>query len=325
MKKKALCFSLFAIAACGTTTPQTTDPVVAPADTTQPATDDPALPFNQRLGIVQNDPQRLNELVGSVQLATNYPDGVPYRAATGALQPIEARATFADGTPVHGAGVTLVDASGARVGEPAHTDDRGIALLTLPAGMQPGAGVRVQLETPTGATGAAVVPVTLRAVTLANARLAVKLDVTVAETKTADTEAVAAFVSQWKQRGGSEPHALTPELATLLASPKETELIVRDIGAHEPLDVLILGTVHTAFANRMSARSVWHQASGVVQVYDVWTGKLLAEHTRDVQAVGLGDAAASAKAINELMRAVAGDVAADVGALTTGKAISAAF
>lgn len=284
--------------------------------------------MSQRLELAATEPELLAALVGSVELSINYPEGVPYRRTAGALQPLEVYARYVDTqAPVYGAVVALVDASGAPLVEPVSTNDQGFVTMTLPVGMEPASGVRVVLQVPAAAHGAPLVPVTLREITLANARVAVKLDVVMGEASVADTDAIATFAASWKQRGGAEPEALAPELAGLLASPKETELVVRDIGTQDQgkLDILVLGSVHTAFANRMGARSVWHQATGVVQVYDMWTGQRIAEHTRDVQAVGLGDAAAATKAVGELMRLVAADVVADVSALTGGDVARAAF
>lgn len=124
--------------------------------------------------------------------------------------------------------------------------------------------------------------------------------------------------------GMDKPEALAPRFVTILASPRQTELALKDISelADGAIDVVVFGTVQTAFANRMGARSVWHEAKAKVFVYDIWTGQLIAEHSREAQAVGLGDGAAQAKAIAEVAKLLAADIKTDIVGLSSGGAVA---
>ncbi len=255
---------------------------------------------------------------------TTSANGVPFRRGVGPLKPAVVTARLRDRPTASAYGITLRALDGNQpLGGPVSTASDGSARFDLT-----GCGTmqaRVILDAPQ-LTDVALpeVGVSLREITSSNARLAVHLEVTADDNRVAADPAVKAMVDALTSAGMAKPEALPQRLASVLASPRQTDLALRDIAelADGALDVIVAGTVKTAFANRMGARSVWHEAKAKVAVYDVWTGTLIAEHSREAQAVGLGDGAAQAKAIAEVSKLLAADIKNDVVGLSAGGAVA---
>ena len=255
---------------------------------------------------------------------TTSPNGVPFRRGVGPLKPAMVTARLRSKPTASAYGITLRALDGNQpLGGPVSTASDGSARFDLSGCGS--AQARIVLEAPE-LTDVALpeVAVALREITSANARVAVHLEVTADDNRVASDPAVKATIEAIASVGMARPEALPPRLATVLASPRQTDLALRDIAelADGSIDVIVAGTVQTAFANRMGARSVWHEAKAKVAVYDVWTGTLIAEHSREAQAVGLGDGAAQAKAIAEVAKLLAADIKNDVTGLSAGGAVA---
>ena len=255
---------------------------------------------------------------------TTSANGVPFRRGVGPLKPATVIARLRNKPTASAYGITLRALDGTQpLGGPVSTASDGSARFDLSGcgSMQ----ARVILDAPQ-LTDVALpeVALALREITSSNARVAVHLDVTADDNRVAPDSAVKAMIDAIAGAGIAKPEALPPRLSSVLASPRQTDLALRDIAelADGAIDVIVAGTVQTAFANRMGARSVWHQAKAKVAVYDVWTGTLIAEHTREAQAVGLGDGAAQAKAIAEVSKLLAVDIKNDVIGLSAGGAVA---
>ncbi len=262
---------------------------------------------------------RLNEL----ELVASA-GGVPFRRGVGPLKQATVVARLRDRPTAPAYGITLRALDGNQpLGGPVSTASDGSARFDLAGcgSMQ----ARVVLDAPqlTDIT-LPEVAVTLREITSNNAHVAVHLDVTADDNRVAADGAEKAFIDALASVGMAKPDALSPRLAAVLASPRQTDLALRDMAelADGAIDVVVAGTVQTAFANRMGARSVWHEAKAKISVYDIWTGALIAEHSREAQAVGLGDGAAQAKAIAEVAKLLAADIKNDVVGLSSGGSVA---
>ncbi|MEM6531151.1 MAG: hypothetical protein AAF654_00940 [Myxococcota bacterium] len=66
------------------------------------------------------------------------------------------------------------------------------------------------------------------------------------------------------------------------------------------IDVLVAGRATSSLASRMGSRSVYHEASATLTLYDVWTGAEITTVERSTQALGLGDARAAKNALRQL-------------------------
>lgn len=261
--------------------------------------------------------------LGELELVTSA-NGLPFRRGVGPLKQATVTARIRNKPTASAYGVMLRALDGTQpLGGPVATASDGSARFNLTGctSMQ----ARVILDAPE-LTDIALPEVTLpmREITSANARVAVSLEVTAETNKVAAEPAVKSLVDALAAAGMEKPEPLAARFVTILASPRQTELALKDISelADGAIDVVVFGTVQTAFANRMGARSVWHEAKAKVFVYDIWTGTLIAEHNREAQAVGLGDGAAQAKAIAEVSKLIAADIKTDIVGLSSGGAVA---
>lgn len=70
------------------------------------------------------------------------------------------------------------------------------------------------------------------------------------------------------------------------------------------VDVLITGEATSQLTSRMGSRSVYHEASATLIVYDLWSGARVATLEDRVQALGLGEARAAKNALDQLGEAL---------------------
>ncbi len=66
------------------------------------------------------------------------------------------------------------------------------------------------------------------------------------------------------------------------------------------VDVLLVAKVDSDYAGRLSARQRWYEASGSIQVYNAWTGKLVKTLDDTVKASGVGEQRADQAARQKL-------------------------
>ncbi len=74
------------------------------------------------------------------------------------------------------------------------------------------------------------------------------------------------------------------------------------------IDVVVSGDATSQLTSRMGSRSVYHEASTNLTVYDVWSGAPLATVEDSVQALGLGEARAARNALSKLGEALAAKI-----------------
>jgi len=72
------------------------------------------------------------------------------------------------------------------------------------------------------------------------------------------------------------------------------------MAARGGIDQVAFGEARSEFASRMRARSVWHEAIGVLTVYDAWSGKEITTLERSARARGIGDLNAGRNALRAL-------------------------
>ncbi len=92
------------------------------------------------------------------------------------------------------------------------------------------------------------------------------------------------------------------QLAEVIAQGKNWSQALQSLpdGHRARPDILIQGTIESHFASRMGARSVWHEATGKLSIYEGWSGRVLGEVRQTARAVAIGEEAASRKALTAL-------------------------
>ncbi|MEO0812254.1 MAG: hypothetical protein AAFY60_05265, partial [Myxococcota bacterium] len=74
------------------------------------------------------------------------------------------------------------------------------------------------------------------------------------------------------------------------------------------VDLLIIGAASSQLTSRMGSRSVYHEASATLRVYNIWTGEKLSEVSDSQQALGLGESRAAKNALKQLGETLAGKI-----------------
>jgi hypothetical protein len=176
----------------------------------------------------------------------------------------------------------------------------------------------------------------LRPVTLASGRLAVYLVESIANVAPQETDdpdgdgrgdgtqdepgdpagaATGAVVQTLEARGHRASRALGPDDARRLQHARGPDLVAAlraiAVEARGGIDHVAIGEARSDFASRMGARSVWHEAMGMITVYDAWSGEEVTTLERSARARGIGDRHAGRNALRALGNVI-GDAIAEL-------------
>lgn len=262
----------------------------------------------------------LRELGAALELVGDQPHGIAFRRGEPPLRPLRARAIARDAggnaTPAAEVPLVLEGADGLVAQTRLASSSDGAASITWSGAPTSAARVELAIDREELAGPHAellperAVSVELRELTPASIRVAVYLSEAVNEQDTGTLTAGRAVAEQLGALGVGAAEVLRADLAALVRSPRPIAQSLRELGerAQGAIDVLVLGSARSDFTNRMGARSVWHEAAASATVYDAWTLQPLGALERNTQAVGIGDAAAAAKALEQVGKQLADDV-----------------
>jgi hypothetical protein len=256
------------------------------------------------------DEDGLRALGRLLLLAPALPAGIPFVPGQVPLRPLELRATTRDEArrPWPGLPLVLPEApAGALALTRAVTDPAGRSTFPFAAPVPAPSALVVAVDR-TAALGpgrealwpAVSVAVPLRPLHAATARLLVDLEERVDERPAARPVARTELCADLTRRGlalASVPGRTPASLTALLEQ------------TGGGVDVLVRGSVRTAFASRLASRTVWYEATAAVEVIDAWTGKRLAQIEERAQDAGVGDEHAAEKSAAKLSAALAERVA----------------
>ena len=249
----------------------------------------------------------------ALEIRPKYADGVPYRAGDGAQAPVAAevvwKAPGQSAQPV--AGVPLAF-QGVAEKASVPTEDDGLAVWR-PTTADPTARVSVRIDAPAllGPDAAlwATLPATdvgFRILQPKTARVAVFIEEDGSSRSGRD-----GFRTKLTGLGMGAPTDLPADMQRAFAkgsTPDRATLLALAQRANGSIDLVAVGEMHSQFASRVGARSVWHEAKGTLTLYDVWSGAQLGPLRGTERAVAIGERAASAKALRALGERLALDV-----------------
>ncbi|MEL7372561.1 MAG: hypothetical protein AAFN74_26790, partial [Myxococcota bacterium] len=114
-----------------------------------------------------------------------------------------------------------------------------------------------------------------------------------------------------KVLGLPETRALDPKFENFFSEGAPDTARLRSLAdaADGHIDLVAVSDMRSEFAGRMSRRSVWHEATGQIVVYDLWSGAQLGPVQGTEREAGIGEKAASAKALSALGDRLGRDVA----------------
>lgn len=265
----------------------------------------------------------LKALSAEVRLRPRLADGIPLDAAGRPLRPLDVVAERVTPrgvtTPLPGVPVMIVQPDGvdAFVAVKASTDQAGVARFELRAGQPWPAGVQVALDTEAFLGPLADMWTQTPLVPASRPATARRWSVIVTERvqgNQAREPVFAASLERAMRAGGGEPMVILPgdvtrkiTTATPSTLPRVLPTLADELQGR--LDVLVIAELDSEYASRMGAYRVWYEARGRVQVFDVWTGKRLAELQDTVTATGVGDERADQAAREELAKKLAAELA----------------
>ena len=265
----------------------------------------------------------LQALAREIRLRTRLTGGIPLDAENRPLRPLEvvvervsARGTIA---PLAGVPVRIVQPDGEDAADAprARTDATGVARLSLPEGEPWPGGIRVAVDVE--AFLGPLAELWPQAALTPTARIASSKRWSVVVTERvqgnqAREPIFAASLDRAMRAGGGDPMVALPVDATRKITTATPATLPRVLPAladelQGRLDVLVIAELDSEYASRMGAYRVWYEARGRVQVYDVWTGKRLAELQDAVTATGVGDERADQAARTQLAEKLATEIA----------------
>ena len=246
-------------------------------------------------------------------LRSTYQGGIPARNGV-AMRPVRVTALWkrSDDQEVPWAGLPLkmIAPAGVLSSEAVSTDEQGIATLPL-ADPSVGSGHIVAmvdrdrlLGTYADTWGDVSVQVSLRQVPMVSKRLGIYLQEFIRDHDSEAAVAADQVRRGLKRMGYGGAYILSDDLGSmLLDTGGETMRSVVQRVADAALgkaDVIIFGVLRSEFASSMGGRSVWHEASGEVWVFEAWSGREIAHLTPVARAVGVGDFNAGRKALKDV-------------------------
>jgi hypothetical protein len=265
----------------------------------------------------------LQALAREIRLRMRLTGGIPLDAESRPLRPLEVvvervstRGTIA---PLAGVPVKIVQPDGDDAADAprARTDATGVARFALPEGEPWPGGIRVALDVEAFLGPLADMwPQTALTPTVRTAS-SKRWSVVVTERvqgNQARAPIFAASLDRAMRAAGGDPMVALPVETTRKITAATSSTLPRVLPAladelQGRLDVLVIAELDSEYASRMGAYRVWYEARGRVQVYDVWTGKRLAELQDAVTATGVGDERADQAARTQLAEKLATEIA----------------
>ena len=244
----------------------------------------------------------------ALALRPRFAGRVPYRAGVGAQAPVKVQVVWTPPGqgPIPVSGVPLVfKGTDTATAAKQESDDRGLAeWLSSPssasqsvqigfdAGILLGQDASLWAALPTAKVG-------YRAVTANSARIAWMVKESGRGHSGRD-----GFVKKADALGLQSPSEMPSDLKTRV--PESEDMLTAEAlravaeAANGAIDFVAVGEMHSQFAGKLGARSVWHEARGTLHLYDLWTGARLGPIKGAARASAIGERAASAKARRRL-------------------------
>jgi hypothetical protein len=266
---------------------------------------------------------QLQSLAREIRLRTRLAGGIPLDAENRPLRPLDivvervsARGAI---TPLAGVPVMVVQPDGAdAVGAPqVRTDQTGVARFALRDGALWPGGIRVALDVEAFLGPLSDMWPRTELTPTARTASAKRWSVVVTERvqgNQARTPIFAASLDRAVRAGGGDPMVALPADAVRKIAAATPSTLPRVLPAladelQGRVDVLVIAELDSEYASRMGAYRVWYEARGRVQVFDMWTGKRLAELQDSVTATGVGDERADQTARSQLADKLAPELA----------------
>jgi hypothetical protein len=266
---------------------------------------------------------QLQALAREIRLRPRLAGGIPLDADNRPLRPLEIvvervspRGAIA---PLAGVPVMVVQPDGedAVGAAQVRTDATGVARFALPDGEPWPGGIRVALDVEAFLGPLAAMWPQTELTPTARTASAKRWSVVVTERvqgNQAREPIFAASLDRAIRAGGGDPMVALPvdamrkiTTATPSTLPRVLPALADELQGR--VDVLVIAELDSEYASRMGAYRVWYEARGRVQVYDVWTGKRLAELQDSVTATGVGDERADQAARGQLAEKLAIELA----------------
>jgi hypothetical protein len=261
----------------------------------------------------------LRSLAAELRLRERLAGGIPLDGESRPLRPLEVVVERVSSrgaiTPLPGVPVMIVQPDGvdAVVALQARTDQAGVARFELRAGEPWPGGIQVALDVESF-LGPLAEMWSQNPLSPATRPASVKRWSVVVTERVQGNQArepiFAASLDRAVRAGGGEPMVALPVEATRKIAAATPSTLPRVLPAladelQGRLDVLVIAELDSEYASRMGAYRVWYEARGRVHVFDVWTGKRLAEMQDAVTATGVGDERADQAARAQLAEKLA--------------------
>ncbi|MEM7675666.1 MAG: hypothetical protein AAF449_06645 [Myxococcota bacterium] len=246
-------------------------------------------------------------------LRPHFSKGVPYRPVVGPQAPVATQVMWkAPGhaaVPIRGVPVAFTGASGDHRVQSNGKGRADWALKTVEADARIGA--RFDAEALLGPEASLWsdlpgIEIGFRVVTEKTARMALYFTETGGVHHGRD-----ALRDRLKRLGLPAPVALDPKFEKFFSEGLPDAARLRSLvdDTDGAFDLVAVSDMRSEFAGRMSRRSVWHEATGQIVVYDLWSGAQLGPVQGTEREAGIGESAASAKALAALGDRLGRDVA----------------
>ena len=243
----------------------------------------------------------------SVQLRPRFTEGVPYRVGHGPEAGIAIEAVWSSpGRPaVVLSGLPLMF-KGPSEETSLETDDKGRAEWK-PGVIDPATRVAVRIHSEAVLASEAslwaalpAIEVGFRGLGVKTARMAFLID------ESSGQKGRDGFKQKLTTLGMRSPVQLEPRFEGFVKGGTDRErLRAMAEAAGGSIDLVAVGEMHSQYAGKLGARSVWHEAEGTITVYDVWSGAQIGPVKGTDREHGIGERAASAKALGALGRHLA--------------------
>ncbi|MEL6548383.1 MAG: hypothetical protein AAFQ82_27415, partial [Myxococcota bacterium] len=275
---------------------------------------------------------RLRRLADGLVMESVFSEGIPVAPSGKPSRPLEVLVTWTDGdsdaSPVANLPLTVTEgtqwfrAPSSDTGTETETEDStpvsvrtaelGVAtfnFLQQPSDLQSRLGVELDRQALLGSLAESfpeiVLSVPFRRVQPSAARVGLSIRETGADGET--THMVQAL--QDRLSGSRQVVLLDRDAAALVSdgvTPERMDALAQMTRGR--VDLLIIGAASSQLTSRMGSRSVYHEASATLRVYNIWTGEKLSEVSDSQQALGLGEARAAKNALKQLGETLAGKI-----------------
>lgn len=290
--------------------------------------------------------QQVARVAQGIKLELAYEGGLPVRRGQ-PLVPATVRVTWRNGdgewVPWEGLPIRFEGPEGVVTAEETLTaadGTAGVQLLRLPTAEEPVITARVDREAVLGKAASLWAPLTVavtpREVSPGSGRVAVFIKEAIMQDPVVDGLAATAAAQGLKDRAYAYVQVLEEAVGAPLLEARGPDLAKALLSiAHQnfgAVDLVVVGEAHSDFASRMGARSLWHEAVGVLKIYDAWSGQEVGAVERTTRASGIGDLNAGrralkqlggvlAEALHELLAARASNATSGVAPASAGRAL----